>query len=803
MPAPASLPHFLPQIDFLALYKEGHASFFSLQELKGTEGQARGEITFNKPTDLKDGDPRLPALPGDYIVKYHEGNTKNVKQEKKFAVQKCEPSSPAEGGSKVRAVDHSKVNGSVNAGDDSKTSDKKDAVEKPKEGGQAEASSVVSKKEGSKPESDGKVGEKDAKAKPKAGKTDETSEAPPKDVVAKKDVAKTDESNAATSSAPVAGATMQAKDGENADQLSASNQRKQTGANAVPAQKVAATKASVVSAATQVAEGQTLAASPSQQGATAASEKEPVKEEKKTEEKKTSAASLLGGVADAAASLLGGVKTKMKSAEEKKLKEGGQAEASSVVDKKDGNKSESDGKGSEKEGEDGSKVVSGQEKKEGQSPGAGAKQVVKDFKDAPKTGGAENQQEAAGKPEGAVNQPAEETMPGKKVDEATKKGADGGKDGAVKPDGNGKTGDSKGAVEKPKEGGQAEASSAQGKKEGSKPESDGKVGEKDAKAKPKAGKTDDTSEAPPKDVVAKEVSKAELDKETSSSSSAMEKARKEALNKDWSQLEQDKVSAPTPASNPNSPEGKGPPGGQGRNGPGQVIDDEDNADEGGEWGGGSASVGKIAQMTRAQEEWLNGPRSKGALAGREEKGSAPSAPQGREPQGEKGKEKGAPEGAPRPAEAQEKEDKEVRPQAVGSGDKHASGEGDGSGEKEGKEGKSKQDSTTKAKDSKTALKAADAVGGDAHKKHAANKESTSKMQKAETEGSGKGAGKAAGGFAGLLAMAGMRLCFPFFICMGLLAMAASFTYNYTKLHHTIMLRKVLPYPVAAMRHKLN
>ena len=39
------------------------------------------------------------------------------------------------------------------------------------------------------------------------------------------------------------------------------------------------------------------------------------------------------------------------------------------------------------------------------------------------------------------------TMPGKKVDEATKKGADGGKDGAVKPDGNGKTGDSKGAVE--------------------------------------------------------------------------------------------------------------------------------------------------------------------------------------------------------------------------------------------------------------------------------------------------------------------------------------------------------------------
>jgi hypothetical protein len=165
-------------------------------------------------------------------------------------------------------------------------------------------------------------------------------------------------------------------------------------------------------------------------------------------------------------------------------------------------------------------------------------------------------------------------------------------------------------------------------------------------------------------------------------------------------------------------------------------------------------------MTLAQEQWLNGPRSKGALAGREEKGSAPSAPQGREPQGEKGKEKGASEGAPRPAEAQEKEDKEVRPQAVGSGEK------DGSGEKEGKEGESKQDSTTKTKDSKTVLKLADDVGGDAHKKHTANKESTSKMQKAETDGSGKGAGIAAGGFAGLLAMAGMRLCFPLFICKG-------------------------------------
>jgi hypothetical protein len=91
----------------------------------------------------------------------------------------------------------------------------------------------------------------------------------------------------------------------------------------------------------------------------------------------------------------------------------------------------------------------------------------------------------------------------------------------------------------------------------------------------------------------------------------------------------------------------------------------------------------------------------------------------------------------------------VRPQAVGSGEK------DGSGEKEGKEGESKQDSTTKTKDSKTVLKLADDVGGDAHKKHTANKESTSKMQKAETDGSGKGAGIAAGGFAGLLAMAGI------------------------------------------------
>jgi hypothetical protein len=758
MPAPASLPHLLPQIDFLALYKEGQpAKFFSLQELKGTEGQPRGEITFNKPPDLKEGDPRLPALPGNYIVKYQDGNTQEVKQEKKFAVQKCETSSPAEGGAKARAGDDSNVNGSVKAGDDSKTSDSKVAVEKPN--GQAEARSAVGKKEESKPESDGKVGEKDAKAMPTAVKTDDASNVPPKDAVAKKDVPRTDESNAATSSAPGAGASMKVNDGESADQLGASNQPKPVGASAVEVQKVAATKASVVSAANQVAEGQILATSPSQQGAPAANEKELGKEEKKTEEKKTTAPSLPGGVLNASASLLGGVKTDMKPAEEKKLKEGGQAEASSVVDKKDGNKSESDGKGSVKEGVDFSKVVSEKEKKEGQSPGAGVKQVVKDVKDAPKTGGAENQQEATGKTEGAVNQPAEATMPGKKVDEV-KKGADGGKDGSVKPDGDDKTSHSNDAVEKPKEGGQTEVSSAVGKKEESKPESDGKVGEKDAKAMPKAVKTDDASNVPPKDAVAKEASKAEMDKETSPSSSAMEKARKEALNKDWSQLEQDKVSAPTPASNPNSPEGKGPPGGQGRNGPGQVIDNEDDADEGGEWGGGSASVGKIAPMTLAQEQWLNGPRSKGALAGREEKGSAPSAPQGREPQGEKGKEKGASEGAPRPAEAQEKEDKEVRPQAVGSGEK------DGSGEKEGKEGESKQDSTTKTKDSKTVLKLADDVGGDAHKKHTANKESTSKMQKAETDGSGKGAGIAAGGFAGLLAMAGMRLCFPLFICKG-------------------------------------
>ena len=219
MPALASLPHLLPQMDFLALYKEGSPSFFSLQELIGTEGKAQGEITFKKPSDLNEGDPRLPALPGDYIVKYQLGNTKEVKQEKKFTVQKCEPISPAkggsgfvgpakggsgfvgpaEGGAKARAGDDRQVSSSVKAGDD--------PVKKPKEDGQAEASSAAGKKEGSKLESDGQVG------------------------------------------------------------------------NAVEDQKAAATNKSVISAANQVTERQSLAASPSQQGATAAA-----LEEKKPEE---------------------------------------------------------------------------------------------------------------------------------------------------------------------------------------------------------------------------------------------------------------------------------------------------------------------------------------------------------------------------------------------------------------------------------------------------------------------------------------------------------------------------------------
>jgi len=303
-------------------------------------------------------------------------------------------------------------------------------------------------------------------------------------------------------------------------------------------------------------------------------------------------------------------------------------------------------------------------------------------------------------------------------------------------------------------------------------------------------KTDDANkELPPKEAVTEEASRAEPNKATLPSiSSALERARQEALAKDWAKLEQagaNKVLAPKPsepASNPNSPEGKGPPGGQGRNGPGEVVNNQGDAGEGDEWGDGSESVGKIAPMTRDQEEWLNGPRSKGALAGRDKEGSAPSAPQGREPQGEKGKEKGAPEEAPRPAGAQDKEDKEVRPQAVGSGGKDDSGGKDGS---KGNEGKSKQASTTEAKDSKAALKAADAVGSDAHKKHAANKESTSKMQKAETDGSGKGTGKAAGGFAGLLAMAGMRLFFPFFLCAGLWAMDGM------RLLHTIIRNHII------------
>jgi hypothetical protein len=60
---------------------------------------------------------------------------------------------------------------------------------------------------------------------------------PAKEAVAKEAVAKTDEPNAATSSATLAGATEKVKDVVSADQLGASKQPKQSGANAVEAQK--------------------------------------------------------------------------------------------------------------------------------------------------------------------------------------------------------------------------------------------------------------------------------------------------------------------------------------------------------------------------------------------------------------------------------------------------------------------------------------------------------------------------------------------------------------------------------------
>ena len=58
------------ELDSLALFKKDENSFFNVKELKSTEGQAGGSLVFEKPSDEKEGDPRLPAVQGEYEVKY-------------------------------------------------------------------------------------------------------------------------------------------------------------------------------------------------------------------------------------------------------------------------------------------------------------------------------------------------------------------------------------------------------------------------------------------------------------------------------------------------------------------------------------------------------------------------------------------------------------------------------------------------------------------------------------------------------------------------------------------------------------
>ena len=86
------------QMDFLALYRAGSSDYFNLKELKGTDGKTSGEITFQKPNDERTGNPRLPAVAGEYVLKYLDGPTNQVKQEKMFRVEKCDSLVPADAG---------------------------------------------------------------------------------------------------------------------------------------------------------------------------------------------------------------------------------------------------------------------------------------------------------------------------------------------------------------------------------------------------------------------------------------------------------------------------------------------------------------------------------------------------------------------------------------------------------------------------------------------------------------------------------------------------------------------------------
>jgi len=97
------------QVDFLALYRAGSSDYFSLKELKGTDGKTSGEITFQKPKDETNGDPRLPAVAGEYVLKYLDGTTKQVKQEKTFRVEKCDSLEIKGGDTQKEATDGIKV----------------------------------------------------------------------------------------------------------------------------------------------------------------------------------------------------------------------------------------------------------------------------------------------------------------------------------------------------------------------------------------------------------------------------------------------------------------------------------------------------------------------------------------------------------------------------------------------------------------------------------------------------------------------------------------------------------------------
>ena len=388
--------------------------------------------------------------------------------------------------------------------------------------------------------------------------------------------------------------------------------------------------------------------------------------------------------------------------------------------------------------------------KEGEQKKAGAVKA-EDAQKASASNAAEKKQEEGVKPDAGSAGSNEAVTKPEGADKAGEKQVEKTLEAAQQKDGQ--------TLEKPpqaekKEGQSSDAGSKEQKKEvigtASEEKKEGKVGA--ASEEKKEGKESKAVESAP------------------TASSPLDQARA-ALTKDWGKLEEagaGKASEPKPISNPDSPEAKGPPGRGGAvgNGP-SGGDDDDDDDERDNWGGGEVGKGggggSIGAMTPEQEVWLNGPRSKGALAGRDKdkEGSAPSAPPSQEKVSK--------------AEVQQPE---VRPQAI-EGGKSSGAEG---GSRQGAEGGSRQETATKTKASQTALKAADAAGDDAR----SDKAASSKGKKAEADGKGMGAGKAAGGFAGLLAMAG--------VCL-LRAPAV--------LLHVHVFCRWSPRPLAAVRHMLS